>query len=473
MHFRTVCRSASLAILAWVVAFGLGGVGVLAQAHKEAVGYDALVAAVGEGLETGAGIQVAMVEAPSGAAYLPDMTNAEFLGKTVNDGSGTNSGSNGHATTVGRYFFGNSSSLTPGISEFSGYEVNHWLSSRLSPGGSGTPLTEAYLVSSHAYAGSVGSTDADVKRLMQMDFYVNQNGTTAVVGTTNENVSVVPNLFAHGYNVIAVGNSNGVHGHGSTTLYGTGRTRPDLVGPLNASSWNTGLVSSAAALLHHKADNMGMHAADARRPEVIKSILMSGAIKEPFATWDRTNTRPIDERFGAGQLNIFNSYFIMDGGQFNGSLGVPTEAIGLRGWDYEASLSGAAIQSYRLEIGPGGVADVSVMLNWNVQITDTNPAANIFAPEYRLADLGLSLWDENETLIDWSNSPVDNVEHLYLAFLAAGNYTLRVENHSDFASSYALSWRMTAVPEPGSGGVLLFLCLGLCARRRSRDPLRR
>lgn len=457
------------AFLLWFAGHSLVGSGaVWAQAHKEAIGYNALVAAVGPGLEKGAGIQVAMVEAPAGSAYLPDMANAEFLGKTVNDGSGTNSGASFHAREVGRYFFGNTSSLTPGISSFSGYEVNHWLNSRLSPGGSGTPLGESYRVSSHAYAGSVGSAAADLNRLMQMDFYVNQNGTTVVVGTTNDNLPVLPNLFAHGHNVIVVGRSSGAHGHGSTTFYGPGRTRPDLVAPLSATSWGTGLVSSAAALLHHKADNMGVDSTDARRPEVIKSILMSGAIKEPFASWDRTNTRPIDERFGAGQLNIFNSYFIMDAGQFDGSLGAPTEAIGLRGWDYEASLSEAAIQSYRLEIGPGGAADLSIMLNWNVEILDTNPAANVFAPEARLANLGLTLWDENETLIDWSNSSVDNLEHLSLAFLAAGNYTLRVQNHSDFASSYALSWRMTAVPEPGSGGVLLFLCLGLAARRRPR-----
>jgi len=469
MNKRMISRLAFLVALSCGLFVGLGsGGGLLAQAHKEAVGYNALVAAVGSGLEDGSGIQVAMVEVPEGSAYRPNMANAEFLGKTFNDGSGTNNGNSGHATDVGRFYFGNNSSLTAGIDLFSGYNVNDWLGSRLAPGGAGTPLAESYRVSSHAYRGDGDNTAAAENLLMRMDHYVNQNGTTVVVGTSNSNSSIIPNLFTHGYNVIAVGRSSGLHGHGSTTIYGAGRTRPDLVAPLSFTSWSTGLVSSAAALLHDKADNMGGDAMDARRPEVIKSILMSGASKEPFASWDRTNTRPIDERFGAGQLNIFNSYFIMDGGQTNGSLGVPTEAIGLRGWDYEASLSDSAIQSYRLEIGPGGVSDLSVMLNWNMQIIDTDPSDSVFAPATQLANLGLSLWDDNETLIDWSNSSVDNVEHLYLEFLATGSYTLRVENHSDFASSFALSWRMTAVPEPGSGGVLLFLCLGLVARRTPR-----
>ncbi|MBL8888549.1 MAG: hypothetical protein JNL67_01130 [Planctomycetaceae bacterium] len=452
---------------------------VFAQPYKAAVGYNQLATELGGSLETGAGVNVALVEASFGAAnrYMPDTTNSQFSGKTILEGSGATNGNSSHALTVGQYYFGNSSSMAPGVTNISVFEAGSWINSRLAPGGGGTPLTENFRVSNHSYvARTADVSEANaVNYLMRMDYYINQSGTTVVVGTDND-TTVLPRLFTQGYNSISVGlstQSTKNFSRGFTNLYGNGRVKPDIVVSLNEgtgmdyTSFSTAIVSSAATLLHAKADTLGANAADARRPEVIKSILMSGATKEAGMNWDRTNTRPLDETYGAGQLNIRNSYYTMQGGQFNGHLSTPTSQIGLNGWDYESSLAGNTSMFYEFAVGSGGVQDISMMLNWNIQVTDTDAGAN-FLPAATLSNLSLSLLDSSNNVIDFSNSPVDNLEHISLSSLNSGTYRMRVDNLSSFSSSFALSWRMTAVPEPGSGGVLLLFTMGMLARRGRR-----
>jgi len=462
----------------------LPSVSVFGQAYKETIGFNALVAEVGPGLENGAGIAVAQPEANAGTSpevwYMPNAADGQFTGKSFTDGSGLSTGTSSHATaTVGHYFYGNSLSIAPGIRDITGYLAGDWIDTRLAPGGAGTPIREAFRVSNHSYVARVADISPEVAadRMRRMDFYINQNGTSVVVGADNLDTRPLPRLFTQSYNVISVGRSDGNHSFGLTTLYGTGRVKPDLVAPVTSTSRATAIVSAAAALLHEKADNMGGDAADARRPEVIKSILMSGATKEPFASWNRTETRPLDLRYGAGQLNIYNSYFIMDAGQFDGHLGQPTDQIGPLGWDYHEALAGNNTSMfYEFAVGAGGAIDLSVMLNWQIQILDQNPDPTVFDPLDRLADFSLRLWDSTggflDTQIDLSNSSVDNVEHIWRNSLAEGLYTLQVTNHSEFSNSFALSWRMTAIPEPGSGGVLFFLSLALGWRRSRKTDHR-
>ena len=69
---------------------------------------------------------------------------------------------------------------------------------------------------------------------------------------------------------------------------------------------------------------------DGARSEVIKAMLMAGATKGEFANWidpttglvnpwNRTQTRPLDDVFGAGELNVYNSYLIGIGGKQSAS----------------------------------------------------------------------------------------------------------------------------------------------------------
>jgi hypothetical protein len=187
--------------------------------------------------------------------------------------------------------------------------------------------------------------------------------------------------------------------------------------------------------------------------------------------WDRTTTRPLDTVFGAGELNIYNSYKILEGGQFAGSLIEPVTAIGDHGWDFQSSIDPADSIFYGIEIAEGAAwLDVSIMLNWNMEITDTNPDVGVFTPTQLLANMDLELFDSSGSflgsLLDSSVSTIGNVEHIYLNSLSAGSYTLRVT--SDVDSAFAVSWRATAIPEPSLSIVIAIIAMCLVCWGRSR-----
>ena len=92
----------------------ISGSFVAAQEYKAQVGFDKLKNEVGPTLANGAGITVAFVEANSGSAtnsYFPNVSDPEFALKTFVDESNLNlRNTSGHATIVGQFFFGRSTS---------------------------------------------------------------------------------------------------------------------------------------------------------------------------------------------------------------------------------------------------------------------------------------------------------------------------------------------------------------------------
>lgn len=144
----------------------------------------------------------------------------------------------------------------------------------------------------------------------------------------------MPHIYGQSYNSLVVGLSNGNHSRGQTTNGVAGRTKPDIVAPrsLGATSFATPVVSSTAALLHSAANSFGYN--DARSPEAMKAIIMAGADKTAVPTWSNTRTRPLDSVYGAGQVDVYNSYRILEAGQFDGSASFTISDSGLKGWDY-------------------------------------------------------------------------------------------------------------------------------------------
>ena len=123
-----------------------------AQAYKDATGFTQLQSEIGAGLEDGAGILVGQVEGPAVAgAYLPDAANSQFSGKTFIDGTGTNTGAMGHATTVGLFFYGNTSSFTPGVTSVTGYDADDWLNNVTGIATAVAPRTQNFSVMNHSY----------------------------------------------------------------------------------------------------------------------------------------------------------------------------------------------------------------------------------------------------------------------------------------------------------------------------------
>ena len=142
--------------------------------------------------------------------------------------------------------------------------------------------------------------------------------------------------------------TDGGHGAGPTTFYlrdarkstlcvGHRVERPDRRAAYAASS--TPLTASVGSLLVDAADGDP----DAIHVETLKATLYAGATKQEFPEWDRTTTRPIDERFGFGEVNAYYSYKIQEGGQFEGSAALGGAPVGDLGWDYSDSLIGDSL----------------------------------------------------------------------------------------------------------------------------------
>ncbi|MEM7791810.1 MAG: hypothetical protein AAF546_10450, partial [Verrucomicrobiota bacterium] len=262
----------------------------------------------GIAIPTGTNITVTQVEASSSSEednYLPDATNPEFSGKTIIDqtqGGGTSS----HATTVGVNLFGNETSIAPGISTIDVYFANEWLSSEGWSTGFRTP-SESNSLQNHSWISITTSTAPTLR----MDYAVVQDGFLPIAGLNNSTTTTVPTVYGSIYNGITVGRSDGGHSQGGTVYDTAGRLKPEIVAPSGATSFATPIITATAALL---IENAGNDTA-AKDQLTLKAILLAGADKSAVSAWSQTASQPIDTVYGAGQIDVYESYFIQEGGQ--------------------------------------------------------------------------------------------------------------------------------------------------------------
>ena len=199
---------------------------------------------------------MAQVEADSGETnyYMPTTSNSEFSGKTFSVTTYPYYYS-GHATTVGKYFYGKSTSIAPGITSIINYDANYWLGRVFLNTGGGPlnpPLISSARVANHSWVGAYTSAAANVDALKRLDWVINRDEFIQVVAMNNGAGNATQALLGSSFNAIAVGRSDGGAKNGSValdSLYTAGRTRPDLVAPASATSYATPMVSAAAALL--------------------------------------------------------------------------------------------------------------------------------------------------------------------------------------------------------------------------------
>ncbi len=421
---------------------------------KQDVGYDRLQATFTTGVPDTVTAGITQVEAgPDGDptnSYLPTATNTQFTGKDITNRS-SGSGTSAHATSVGGYYYGNTNSLVSGTTQIDAYNTTGWLSTDFLQANGGLPAGESRLVQNHSWVGSVSElTDSegnviytidDVITLydLRLDYAVKNSGFICVAGVKNSTGTTLPHLLANAYNLITVGRSDGVHSAGFTTYDGTGRIKPDIVSPASVTSYSTPQVASAAGLLGQKLLDAPYSLTGEAVPRTTKALLLAGATKEEFSTWSNTSARPLDIRYGAGELNILLSYRILSGGSqsYSSSSTAPDTA-----WSHSSVQNGQS-RSYFFEIPEGSHTQrFSAALIWHRNVTVANSTIS-----YSLADLNLQLYTATGFVrgasVTDSSSTVDNVEHIYQASLAPGRYELVVSagGTGPTSTSYALAWR--------------------------------
>ena len=280
---------------------------------------------------------------------------------------------------------------------------------------------------------------------------------------------------------------------GNRGLYGTSqRLAHDSTDPVEGTSFSAPTVAGVAALMIEQTRNLGQPLGES--PLVIKSVLMTSADK--IDGWEKGNpgsiddhAAPLDFAQGAGLLDPQGAVdLISDGRQ---TLGLAP--VGHSGWAWDVLL---AEETFIDESGPGPESEpmghvytldsvrqgssLTATLNWNrhIDYEGPNPDQALYdAWDLTNLDLALFYLGENHPVrIDWSESLIDNVEHLYIDMLPLeGDYALCV--YGDFlpglvGEEYALSWELSAVPEPGFCLILLSGVSLLLFYRKIRFKLR-
>jgi hypothetical protein len=253
-----------------------------------------------------------------------------------------------------------------------------------------------------------------------------------------------------------------------------GRCKPDIVAPGNHlaadgndprryeptgtwSSFSTPVAAGAIGLLVQKGKT-DPNLSHALPPQgeggncLIKAVLMNSADKLPYwhkgqLTKDDDHTVPLDYVQGAGMLNALRAYEQLIAGQNE-----PNEAA-QNGWDLNLLQKDTRPQNrYKVTLTKPENKLITATVVWNRHYSESYP----FKPQAeRDANLRLELWAVNpldpnsNELLDYSDSGVDNVEHIYCGTDA--NYTnyeivVGYSNPNEPNQQYALAWNITDKP---------------------------
>ena len=242
---------------------------------------------------TGRGVPFGHVEGSFGD-YVPNLQDAAFAGVKMTARSGP-SKINGHAQSTARIIYG-SAGLAPGVQDVSFYTTSHWMGREvLRTGTRLPPITAGHRVFTHSWISN--SNVHAVNILSRVDYLIDEHDVMMVVGVNNGADTPVPALLGSAYNAVAVGVAHGNSSGGYTRIEGVGRCKPDIVAVRRTTSAATPVVAGTVAKLFEAADRME-DAASAGKSEVIKAVLMAGAVKT--STWHSKPGKPLDEHLGAG-----------------------------------------------------------------------------------------------------------------------------------------------------------------------------
>lgn len=263
--------------------------------------------------------------------------------------------------------------------------------------------------------------------------------------TTNASVAyggVHPAGLASSFNIITVGCADGSYTNwGKSTQYGPaaphGTAKPDLLTAANSGSEAAGRGAGIAALLVNQATRDGW--TNGSDPRVIKAIMLAGARKT--TPWDKglpgpddDHAVPLDYYAGAGIAHCLQNYGIMYGGEIMmGSTNVRAA------WDLgEIGVNQSNV--YFVSTTQSNIY-MSIALAWHRHVGATT----------NMQDLDLRLYSfsgATTSIVDWSTSRIDSVEHIYCMLPSTGMYAIVVDGQ--FLSTtevYALAFNLVGTPE--------------------------
>jgi hypothetical protein len=423
----------------------------------------------------GSGIRVAQPEAGLDTNNPPMIwqVNPAAVGQPTNlftyisvNGSSSNypnflGSESGHADSVADNFYGIPGGVATNVAHVDNYDANEFVQVSESV----TPISTNYTVSLPAanindpvvsQSFTFGSVPVNEQQAIDLayDNYAAQFN-TLFISAANNGGPVSPPGTA--YNCISVGAYGGGSSFGPTI--DNGRAKPDITAPAGETSFSTPFVAGAAAVLMQAAlrGDGGDDTNSAFAIQTIKALLLNGAIKP--ADWTNNSPSPLDTRYGAGVLNVFNSYEQLAGGKhgyivsnsvITNSPHLPTGAAGtvgaLSGWDFNTNSSSATtdgVNHYYFNVTNnlnGAKFTVTATLVWNRHRNKTG-----------INNLDLFLYDAvSSNLVACSTSLVDNVEHIFVPQLPQGRYDLQVLKKGGTtvtaSEPYALAWEFFSTP---------------------------
>jgi len=358
----------------------------------------------------------------------------------------------GHADTVANNFYGTDHGVATNVAHVDNYEANTFVYYYI-----GYVLNNPHSISERIVNQSFTFGSVDTTADQDYDNYAAQNSVLFISGAGFLNTNVWSPATC--YNGMGVGVSDY-----SQPTYGPtpdGRSKPDIVAPHYpdySTSYAAPQVAGAAAVLMQaglRGDGGGdtNSAVDIR---TLKALLLNGAVKPAGWTnviWTNGTRLVLDTNYGAGVLNVFNTYKQLAGGKhgYNFSTNVPagtphppvvmTNAISVwSGWDFNTNTSSGsadAVSHYFFNLTnsvSNATFTATTTLVWNRQSGQASiNNLNLFF--YKAA---------NSNLVACSTSLVDNVEHIFVPKLAPGRYDLQVlKKGGSFVSAgepYALAW---------------------------------
>jgi hypothetical protein len=414
----------------------------------------------------GAGVRVAQPEAGAPYFEVNPVTNTVAqpvsLFTYISSSGSTNGYPNSlgaesqHADNVASNFYGLPFGVATNVAHVDNFDANYFIQVSYSVIGSTTnwiATLPSYNIDDSVVNQSFIYTSPPIAVQQALDSaydnYAAQYSTLFVSAVGNVGAVSPP---ATCYNGIGVADYGGGSSVGPTP--DNGRAKPDITTPQTATSFSTPEVSGSAALLMQAGlrGDGGSNTNSAADIRAVKALLLNGAIKP--VDWTNNPPSPLDTRYGAGILNVFNSYEQLAGGQHGyivatsvptGNPHPPTGASGTisarSGWDFNTLSSSSTsdeVNHYYFNVSNGlnnAVFTATATLAWNRQLNKTN-----------INNLDLFLYDAlSSNLVAASTSVVDNVQQIWLPQLPQGRYDLQVLKHGGFntvssSETYALAW---------------------------------